>query len=300
MATKTSTGNDPRMAIVVVTHNRCEEVLRSLVQHVRLPAQPQIIVVDNGSTDGTVCAVAEHFPQVRVVQAGMNLGAAGRTLGVRQAVTPYVALCDDDTWWAPDSLRRAADLFDRHPRLAIATGRVLVGPQEREDPICRFLAHSPLPSEPGMPGPSLLGFLAGASVIRRSAFLEAGGFEPRLFIGGEEELLAVDLAAKGWWLCYVPQLTVYHHPSQQRDRYARRWHLIRNRLWSVWLRRPLRSALRRTFHVLRSERWDSVSMRGFAAAFAGLPWIVRERRVVPQHVEMGLRLLEESLRESQL
>jgi GT2 family glycosyltransferase len=146
-----------------------------------------------------------------------------------------------------------------------------------------------------MPGPALLGFLAGASVIRRSAFLEAGGFEPRLFIGGEEELLAVDLAVKGWWLCYVPQLIVYHHPSTRRDGYSRRWHIVRNRLWSVWLRRRLGSALRRTVHLVRSERWDGVSMRGFVAACAGLPWILRERRVVPRHVEQGLRLLEDSL-----
>src|SRR5207244_8958946 len=136
-------------------------------RHVQLPEQPEIIVVDNASTDGTLCAVTKQFPQVEVVSAGRNLGAAGRTLGVRRAATPYVALCDDDTWWEPHALRRAADLFDVHPRLAVVTARVLVGPQEREDPICQELAHSPLPCEPDMPGPPLLGFLAGASVVRR-------------------------------------------------------------------------------------------------------------------------------------
>jgi GT2 family glycosyltransferase len=259
---------------------------------VQLPEQPKIIVVDNASTDGTACAVSKHFPQVEVVPTSRNLGAAGRTVGVRRASTPYVALCDDDTWWEPDSLCRAADLFDRHPRLAIVTGRVLVGPQEREDPVCERLAHSPLPAEPDMPGPALLGFLAGASVVRRSAFLEAGGFEPRLFIGGEEELLAVDLATRGWWLCYVSDLVVHHYPSAHRDSYCRRWHIVRNRLWFAWLRRPLASALRRTFAVARSESWDRIALRGFASAFAGLPWVLRQRRVVPPQVEYGLRLLE--------
>jgi GT2 family glycosyltransferase len=286
--------SDPRVTLVVITHNRREEVLRSLERHTRLPEQPIIILVDNASSDGTGCAVAEHFPQVQVVRISRNVGAAARTLGVCQAASPYVALCDDDTWWAPHSLRRAADLFDTHARLAIATARVLLGPQEREDPVCQLLAHSPLPATPDMPGRPLLGFLAGASMVRRSAFLEAGGFEPRLFIGGEEELLAVDLASRGWWLCYVPELTVHHYPSVQRDSYCRRWHIVRNRLWFAWLRRPLRSALRRTWRQAWSEPWDGIALRGFAAALAGLPWVLQERRVVPRQVEDGLRLLEQS------
>ena len=71
----------------------------------------------------------------------------------------------------------------------------------------------PLPARGPLPGKPLLGFLAGALVVRRTAFLEAGGFDPRFFIGGEEQLLAIELAVRGWTLCYVPQLVVHHHPS---------------------------------------------------------------------------------------
>jgi GT2 family glycosyltransferase len=184
----------------MITWNRRDEVLRTLARLNALPERPSIILVDNGSGDGTA-AVRERFPMVEVIEAGTNLGAAGRTLGLERAGTPYVALCDDDTWWEPGGLARAADLFDARPRLAIVTARVLVGPEEREGPVCQELAHSPLPREPGMPGPALLGFLAGASVVRRSALLEAGGFRRELAIGGEEEWLAVELAARGWWLC---------------------------------------------------------------------------------------------------
>jgi GT2 family glycosyltransferase len=283
---------DPRIAVVLLTNNRRAEVLRSLGHLARLPIMPQVVVVDNGSADGTAAAVAARFPQVEVLPLGRNLGAAARTEGVRHVDAPYVALSDDDTWWAEGSLRRAADLFDAHPRLGVVTGRVLVGEEEREDPVCRELAASPLPAEPGMPGPPLLGFLAGACVVRRSAFLEAGGFEPRLFIGGEEELLAADLAARGWWLCYVPELVVHHHPSTQRDGHTRNWHLVRNRLWFAWLRRPIATAFGRTLRTAWSVRRDPVGWRGVAAAFAGLPWVLRERRRLPRRVEDGLRLLE--------
>jgi GT2 family glycosyltransferase len=213
---------------------------------------------------------------------------------VRAVKAPYVALCDDDTWWEPGSLAHAADLFDAHPRLAVATARILIGLQEEEDPVCAALERSPLPAEEGMPGAPLLGFMAGASMVRRSAFLAAGGFEPRFFLGGEEELLAADLVAAGWWLCYVPRLIVHHHPSARRDASARRWHLLRNALWSTWLRRPLSGVLRKTGRLVGSAPRTRETCRGLAAAVAGLPWVLRQRRVVPPEIERRFRLLERS------
>ncbi|HLJ97659.1 MAG TPA: glycosyltransferase [Gemmataceae bacterium] len=283
---------DPRVAIVMITHNRREELLRTLERLTGLPEQPGIVVVDNGCTDATAEAVAQTFPQVNVVRAGANLGAAGRTLGARHTDAPYLAFCDDDTWWDPGALRRAADLFDRHPKLAALTGRVLIGREEREDPACTEMARSPLPREPQMPGHPLLGFLAGASMMRRSAFFSAGGFTAHLGIGGEEQWLAAELAAGGWWLCYVPEIVIHHYPSTKRDARLRRRHDLRNTLWFTWLRRPLPSALRRTLSLARSVPCDWVSVRGFVAALTGLPSVWRYRHVVPPDVELRLRLLE--------
>jgi GT2 family glycosyltransferase len=276
----------------MITHNRSNEVLRSLDHLTRLPEDPRIVVVDNGTIDGTAEAVAERFPRVEVLRPGRNLGAAGRTLGARHVDAPYLAFCDDDTWWEPGALSRIADLFDAHPRLAVIAGRILVGPEGREDLICAEMEHSPLPDEPGLPGSPLMGFLAGCSVVRRAAYLEVGGFEPWLFFCGEEEFLAADFAAAGWAMRYVSEVVVHHYPSAARDAHRRRWLGIRNTLWFAWLRRPLPSALRRTWLMARTVPRDRVSLRGFAAALAGLPWVVRRRRVVPPEVEHRLRLLD--------
>src|SRR5581483_5401490 len=143
---------------------------------------PEIVVVDNGSTDGTAAAVRQRFPMVRCLRLARNRGAAARNAGVQACRRPYIALCDDDTWWEPGSLRRAADLLDAHPSLAVLTARVLVGTEDRLDPTCAAMAASPLPAPPGLPGAAILGFLAGASVVRRAAVLAAGGFEPRFFL----------------------------------------------------------------------------------------------------------------------
>ncbi len=220
---------DPRVGIVMITHNRSEEVLRTLDRLTGLPEEPPIVVVDNGSSDGTADAVAGRYAAAIVLRLEENLGAAGRNLGVERLETPFVAFADDDTWWEPGSLRRAADFLESHPRLAVLTGRILEGPEEREAAICRELARSPLPSPPGLPGHPLLGFLAGASVVRRSAFLAVGGFDRRLFIGGEEELVAAELACRGWCLRYVPELVVHHDASPRRDVHLRNWHVVAQR-----------------------------------------------------------------------
>jgi len=283
---------DSRVAVVMITRNRKDDVIRSLAELDRLPERPRVVVVDNGSDDDVATEVSARFPEIEVIELGENLGAAARTIGVRGVDAPYVAFCDDDTWWEPGCLAAAADLFDALPRLAVVTAKVLVGPENRLDPACDVLARSPLPWEPGMPGPPLLGFLAGASIVRRSAYLEAGGFDARFLIGGEEELLAVDLAARGHWLCYVPTLTVHHYPSPVRDPVRRRNTMDRNALWFAWLRRPLPIALSRTFGTARRRPFNPETWLSLADALRGLPWVIRERRLPPPEVERGLRLLE--------
>jgi GT2 family glycosyltransferase len=285
------TAGDRRVAVVMITHNRRDEVLSTLAHLAALPERPRVVVVDNNSTDGTPAAVRERFPAVEALDAGGNLGSAGRSLGVLHVDAPYVAFCDDDSWWEPDSLRRAADLLDAHPRVGLLTGRTLVGPQERDDPINADLGEGRLPDEPGLPGRPVLGFLACAAVVRRSAYLEAGGFCRHLGVGGEESWLAVELAVRGWSLCYVPELVVHHYPSTRRDVRLRQWRGVRNGLWFAWTYRPVRIALRKTWELTWGGR-DRAAVRGFAAALAGLPRVLRGRRIVPADLEEQLRLLD--------
>jgi GT2 family glycosyltransferase len=287
-----------RVTVVIITHNRRAELLRTLARMTALPDQAPVVVVDNASTDGTCDAVAELFGQVTLLRSTRNLGSLGRNLAVRDVTTPYVAFCDDDTWWEPGALRRAADLLDTYPGLASVTARILVAPDLVEDPITPELRDSPVPGPAWLPGPALLGVLAGASMFRVDAFREVGGFSPRLWLGGEEELLAIDLAAHGWWMCWAEDVVIQHAPSTARDPRRRRQLGIRNTLWTAWLRRPLGSALRRTGIMLCSIPRDWASVVAVAEALRGLPWVLQERRVIPPEVERGLKLLEEPQRQS--
>jgi GT2 family glycosyltransferase len=278
------------LSVVVLTHNRSAEVRRTLERMLALPEKPAIVVVDNASFDDTPSLVKKDFPQVTLVPLRENIGAAARNIGVQRVQTPYVAFCDDDTWWEEGALAKAVELMNTYHDVAVLCARVLVGPDEREDPACADMARSPLPAT-HLPGPALLGFLAGASVMRRHAFMDAGGYEPKFFIGGEEALLTLDLAAKGWKIVYAPQLVVHHYPSAWRDSKGRKKLLIRNSLWVTWLRLPLMLALQQTWRILRCAYRDHVFSAGFFSAIRALPWVLKKRQVLPRQVVLLYRKL---------
>jgi GT2 family glycosyltransferase len=289
---------EQRVGVVMITHNRRAEALRSVGRLLALPERPHVVVVDNGSSDGTAEALVSRYPDVEVVASPTNLGAVGRNVGVSRLDTPYVAFCDDDTWWDPGSLILAADVLDAHPTVAVLTARIVVEPSGVEDPIVLELRFSPVPTRPGLPGPALGSFLAGASVLRRDAFLACGGFSSKLWLGGEEELLAVDLATAGWELCFVESLRVHHEASRLRDPTTRRRDGLRNTLWFTWLRRPVPAALRRTVTLAMTVPRDRTSVRAFGDALLGAPWVLAERRRVPPAIEARLSALDEPQRRS--
>src|SRR5207237_1326911 len=187
-----------RVAVVIATRNRRDTLLDTLPRLLDLPSRPPVVVVDNGSDDGTVDAVRERHPEARVIPLGEDRG--------------------------------------------------------------------------------------GACVA-------AGGFHRRYGIGGEEELLALDLAVAGWGLVYVDDVVAHHHPAPSRDPAARRRIVLRNALWSAWLRQPLPGAVRDSARLLRAALTDEAARRGAIDAVRGLPWVVRERRPVPADVARAVRTL---------
>lgn len=281
------------LTVVIATRNRREELLATLARQAALPERPKIVVVDNGSGDGTADAVREAFPNVELVELRENRAAAARTIGVELAGTELVALSDDDSWWSPGSLARAEKIFARHPRLGLAAARVLVGELEDEDPTCLVMAASPL--ERGqLPGPRVLGFLACGAVVSRRAYLEAGGFEPRFGLACEERLLAIELSRRGWELAYLPELVAYHHPSQLRDAALRRRLETRNSVWLAWLTYRTSRAIRESIRIARGAIRDPSRRRGLVDALRDLLWVLPRRNPVAGKLEQDLLLLDGS------
>ena len=275
------------VTVVVASRNRRSDLLASLPRH-----GAPVILVDNASTDGTVDAVRAAHPDVTVLPQARNLGAEGRTVGVARAGTPFVAFADDDSWWAPGDLARAVAIMRAHPRLAVLNARILVGPEERLDPLCAEMAASPLGTPPDLPGPALLGFIACGAMVRTEAFDAVGGFDPVVRFPGEEERLALDLSAAGWAIAYVDAVTVHHHPSPAR-------HSPEQRQAAVWRSRLLTAVMRRPWSevaalVLRALCTGAPERRGLLRALPEVPAALRRRRVVPEHVRADLRVLAEA------
>ena len=275
-------------AAVVMTRDRREPLLRALAElRSGSPGVP-VIVVDNGSGDGTPAAVASRFPEVRVIGLGENRGATARNVGVAAARTPSSSSATTTRggppahWTGPPPLDGARDSPSsrRTSSSARRTGRPDV---RRHGSVARCR-----PS-PARRGRSILGFIACGAVVRRARSWRSAG-SPLLFFLGEETVLAQDLAAAGWHLCYVADVVAHHHPGSAGNRSGRARLQARNALLSSWLRRPLPGAAADTLAALRGARdpdvrgalWDAV--RRSRAVLAA-------RRVLPAEVEAEVRLL---------
>jgi N-acetylglucosaminyl-diphospho-decaprenol L-rhamnosyltransferase len=274
------------VTVVIATRNRRDRLAETVCRHIA-----PVILIDNASDDGTPEYVERRFPSVTVIRLTHNAGAAARNVGVQQARTPFVAFADDDSYWRCGSLDRAAEVLRSHPRTGLLSARVLVGPSARLDPISAAMSDAPLGVPAGHPGPAILGFLSCAAVVRRHAFLQVGGFHPALHVYGEEALLALDLAAAGWNLAYVPSLTVHHLPQPGgRDNWARVRMESRNRLLTALLRRPAGVVARTAAQAVR----DPAGRRALLDAGRALPWALQQRRRLPPDVEAACARLDDT------
>lgn len=281
-----------KTTVVIATRNRAAELARTLTELSALRPRPPIVLVDNASTDDTA-STAERFAGVRVVRLPRNLAAAARNIGVAMAQTPYVAFSDDDSWWAGDALPLAERLLDAHPRLGLIAGRTLVGVDDREDPVNELMANSPLGHHPDLPGPSILGFLACAAIVRKEAYQRVAGFSPLLHFGAEERLLALDLAADGWHLCHVARIRAHHHPSAHRPAPLWRRRIEqRNNALIGWMRRPLSRCAADTVRLLGRAARDPETWPVVTGLIRRLPQALAQRRRVPPEVERAARTLE--------
>lgn len=276
-----------RVTTVVITRNRLEDLRRTLPRH-----RPPVVLVDNGSSDGTVAYVTERFPWIETVALGQNIGAPARNVGAERSSTPYVAFADDDSWWRPGALIDAADVLDRHPRLAVLAARMLLDDSGREDPVCAQMAAAPLGTEPDLPGPSVLGFLACGAVVRRDAFLSVGGFDEVLFFGGEEERVALDLLTTGWGMAYAPEVVAEHRPSTSRVPSQRRRRWARNQVLTALMRRPWSVVGRQVWQVAGSP----TGLGALVLAVPRAPRALARRAVVPAEVEAARRALAQQAR----
>lgn len=288
----------PRTTFVIASRDRAGE-LTAVVERLLDTTPCPIVVVDNDSRDDSVAVVskiaARAGGRLTVVELGTNEGAVGRNAGVAVSRTPYVAFCDDDSWWQPDAPQLAEEAFDAYPTVGLLAARTIVLPRNQEDAFSTMLADSPLGHRSHLPGPSIMGFMSCAAIVRKVAFEAAGGFSPILHFRGEEMLLSVDMATLGWELCYYPALVAMHQPSQVRaTTSAQAARVMRNDVLTTWLRRPAAHCLRATATLVAATARDTDHAKAAGEAVRRLPAVLAGRRRLPDRIERALQVLESS------
>jgi GT2 family glycosyltransferase len=221
-----------RVAICITTHNRRAELDRTLAQVAQLDPPPEeILVAADGCTDGTADHVRENRPNVRLIVHERGLGSvASRNEMARATESEILLSLDDDSHpIEADAVARIRSLFEENPRLAVA-----VFPQ-RTDEFPESLARTDFGAA------HFLGsYPSSSAALRRSTFIELGGFFEPFFHMYEEPDYALRCVCAGWQVRFEPCVTVRHHwTGAQRDERRNHRRHARNELWSVLLRCPM-------------------------------------------------------------
>jgi glycosyltransferase involved in cell wall biosynthesis len=179
-------------------------VLEGIVAQTLRP--DEVLVVDDGSSDRSV-EIASHYP-VTVIRQEHNRGlAAARNAAVRAARNELVAALDADVAPEPDWLERMAPHFeDAH--VALGGGMLLEAVQSSVADRWRAAHMWQHWGKAAVVNPS---FVFGANTVaRRSAILEAGGYDERLRTNGEDSNMSIRLRARGWTTFYEPAAVCRH------------------------------------------------------------------------------------------
>lgn len=269
----------PKLAVVTVTYSPgdyLEQFLSSLTTATTLT--PQVIMADNGSTDGAPEAAAAAHPDVVLFRTGENIGYGGAVNRAVAEVDPsveFVVVANPDVRWHPGSLDGLLDAAERWPRAGA------LGPLIREPDGSRYPSARSVPDLTSGAGHAILGkiwptnpwtqryrqdneavseravgWLSGSCLLlRRSAFDAVNGFDSRYFMYMEDVDLGDRLGTAGWHNVYVPDVEVTHTKGHAAGRHpelmlpahhqsAYRFQADRHsRVWQAPLRWALRAGL---------------------------------------------------------
>ncbi|MBA3947727.1 MAG: glycosyltransferase family 2 protein [Herpetosiphonaceae bacterium] len=235
-----------KISVVVASWNGLQLLQPCIAALRQQTVDHELVIVDNGSRDGTVAWIEEAVPTANCLALPANRGfAGGYNAGIRAAGGDLIILLNNDTVAAPDALAQLTTPFASDERLG-ATSGVLVfahrptliasaGIEVASDGVHRdVLATAPLTELPAEPVP-IFGASGGAVCYRRRALDDVGLFAEPFFAYLEDADLAWRLRLRGWNTLLTPAVRIAHvysatgvqgSPFKQRLLARNRWWLL--------------------------------------------------------------------------
>jgi hypothetical protein len=241
--------SNPDLSVVLVCWNNKDYLgpcLQSLYE-CGLRRSFEVVVVDNGSTDGSQEMLRSEFPQVMLIQNAGNVGLGRATnQGIQSTMGQYVLLLNNDTLVNGASLNRMVDYLESTPTAGAVGGKLLNSDGSFQG---AHAAFSSLLQEfliavrlgeflwPGFPSHGdnaqerAVDWLSSACLlVRRKAFLEVGLLDEEYFIYGDETDFQFRLKKAGWKVYYLPDVTTLHYGGRSLDRWRRRKMVYRGKM----------------------------------------------------------------------
>ena len=225
-----------KLSIVIITWNgihHIQKCLQSLNDFYRR-SDVEIIIVDNGSHDGTTEWLKERYPKINLVELTENKGVAyARNCGLKLAVGEYILVLDNDTIVTNQAINGMVGYMDDNTDVGLCGCKLIDADGNIQESCKKFpgitekianylygrhyryaygLEKMSKPFEPE--------YLIGAcQLIRYKAFEEVGLLDENIFIGPEDADFCLRLHAKGWKLCYLPQYKILHYCQRITNRH---------------------------------------------------------------------------------